>query len=101
MLINDIHAGNVLVDSKLSVHFCDFSEATLFPEGTQMEAAIDEGYLTIHSDIWAFGDLAAWMSLGRWPWLDEIVELCRTTGAFANAHALGDRLEACCVNGDA
>lgn len=101
VLINDIHEGNVVVDSDLSIHFCDFSEATLFPEGTQMAAAIDGRCWTIHSDIKAFGRLVALMNIGECPWLEGIVELCWTKGGFADAHALADRLEACCVNGEA
>jgi serine/threonine protein kinase len=46
VLVADIASRNFLVDSDLSVKFCDFTESTLFPIGTDMDTVDALGYTT-------------------------------------------------------
>ncbi|KAJ6020672.1 hypothetical protein N7540_006176 [Penicillium herquei] len=46
VLVADIASRNVLIDSNLSLKMCDFSEASIFPLGSDMENADDNGYTT-------------------------------------------------------
>lgn len=46
VLITDIASRNFLLDSNLSLKFCDFSEASLLPLGSNMDAVDDNGYTT-------------------------------------------------------
>lgn len=52
----DIASRNFVLDSDLSVKFCDFTESTMFPLDTCMETADDEGY-SIHTDIGQLGSV--------------------------------------------
>ncbi|KAJ5639172.1 uncharacterized protein N7484_007034 [Penicillium longicatenatum] len=50
VLVADIASRNFLVDSDLSIKFCDFTESTLFPMDTDMGSVDDLGY-TVELDI--------------------------------------------------
>ncbi|KAL4946830.1 hypothetical protein BDV06DRAFT_229703 [Aspergillus oleicola] len=125
VLVLDIARRNFLVDSDLSVKFCDFTEATILPLDTCMETANDHNN-TVQTDI---GQLAAVMyevvtgedcSFNsfldklpedggvEWPderllkstqgiWLGDIIKKCWTRGAFRNAHELLRELESASV----
>lgn len=46
VLVADIATRNILLDSDLSLKFCDFSEASLFPLDSDMLSVDDNGYTT-------------------------------------------------------
>lgn len=46
VLVADIASRNLLLDARLSIKICDFSEATLLPLNTDMLSADDKGYTT-------------------------------------------------------
>lgn len=46
VLVADIASRNFLLDARMSLKMCDFSEATLLPLGSDMLAADDNGYTT-------------------------------------------------------
>ncbi|PLB53282.1 hypothetical protein P170DRAFT_445071 [Aspergillus steynii IBT 23096] len=46
VLVADIVSRNSLLDSNLFLKFCDFSEASLLPLGSHMEAVDDTGFTT-------------------------------------------------------
>lgn len=115
VLVADIASRNFLLDSDLSLKICDFSEATLFPLDSNMDAVDDNGFTT-QIDIGLLGtvmyeivtgnkcevDLFKDNSLtdGRahWPareslpstqdiWLGWVIEGC-WDGRFCSAHSL-------------
>ncbi|KAL4893429.1 kinase-like domain-containing protein [Aspergillus ambiguus] len=115
VLVTDIASRNFLLDSDLSIKFCDFSEASLLPLDSKMETADDNGY-TIQIDIGLLGkvmyeivtgdkcevdlykDNAPTDGRAYWPdkkslpstqgiWLGEIIEGC-WVGKFRSAHSL-------------
>lgn len=129
VIVVDIASRNILVDSDLSVKFCDFTEATKFPLGTRMETAEDDGY-SIQTDIGQLGAVIYEVVTGKkcefdlfkdadplnvssasWPrrddlpelqniWLGEIIEKCWTKGAFLDARDLLDALESVSIEDD-
>ncbi|KAJ5370030.1 uncharacterized protein N7496_006122 [Penicillium cataractarum] len=115
VLVADIASRNFLLDSDLSLKLCDFSEASLFPLDSNMDAVDDNGFTT-QIDIGLLGavmyeivtgnkcevDLFKDNSLtdGRayWPerkslpitediWLGGVIEGC-WDGKFRSAHSL-------------
>ncbi|TWU72505.1 hypothetical protein ED733_002299 [Metarhizium rileyi] len=54
VLVADIASRNFLLDARLSLKMCDFSEASLLPLGSDMRAADDNGY-TAQIDIGLLG----------------------------------------------
>lgn len=123
VLIADIASRNFLLDSNLSVKFCDFTEASILPFGTAMETVDDNGY-SIQTDIGQLGAVMYEVVTGgqrcqfdlfkdnlpddgraRWPrrdslpsteglWLGPIIERCWIEGGFQNAHYLSQALNA-------
>ncbi|GAQ45404.1 serine/threonine-protein kinase HT1 [Aspergillus tubingensis] len=120
VLVADVATRNFLLDSDLSIRFCDFSEASLLPIDTVMETADDDGF-SIQTDIGQLGavmyevitrqkcdfDLfqegvpldgrASWPRRDSLPstdglWLGSIIEKCWVEGGFQNAHALSQAL---------
>ncbi|PGH11517.1 serine/threonine protein kinase [Polytolypa hystricis UAMH7299] len=117
----DIAAKNFLLSADLSIKFCDFTESSILPLGTNMERADDHGY-SIYIDIGQLGavlyevitgqrcefdlfkDQPAGPACAAWPrreilpstqniWLGSIIEKCWTKGAFRNARSLLAALE--------
>ncbi|KAL2789166.1 kinase-like domain-containing protein [Aspergillus keveii] len=115
VLHTDIASRNFLLDSDLSLKMCDFSEATLLPLETDMEAVDDNGYTTqidvgflgavmyeavtgIKCKIDLFKDNSPTDGRAYWParaslpitqdvWLGEVIEGC-WTGEIPSAHKL-------------
>ncbi|EEP82290.1 predicted protein [Uncinocarpus reesii 1704] len=54
IIVVDIASHNFLLDSDLSVKFCDFTESTKLPLDACMETADDGGY-TVRTDIGQLG----------------------------------------------
>ncbi|KAL4794215.1 kinase-like domain-containing protein [Aspergillus venezuelensis] len=128
VLVFDIAMRNFLLDSDLSIKFCDFTEATALPLDTDMEAANDHNS-TVQTDI---GELAAvmyevvtgegynfnsFLNTGpsdgglEWPdegslrptegiWLGDTFKKCWTRGKFRNARELLRELESVHVDVD-
>ncbi|GIJ90263.1 hypothetical protein Asppvi_009217 [Aspergillus pseudoviridinutans] len=115
VLVADIASRNFLLDSDLSLKICDFSEASLLPLDSVMEAVDDNGYTT-QIDIGLLGAVMYEVVTGHkceidlfkdnspsdgrahWPereflpstqgiWLGWIIEGC-WNGEFSNAHSL-------------
>jgi serine/threonine protein kinase len=126
VLVADIASRNFLLDSDLSIKFCDFSESTKFTLDTCMETADDDGY-SIQTDIGQLGaviyevvagercefdlfkDVPPEVGRATWPrreslpstqnvWLSPIIENCWTKGAFRNAHDLLKALESISID---
>ena len=116
MLIADIATRNFLLDYDLSIRVCDFSEASVLPLGTAMEAVNDGGF-SIQTDIGKLGAVMYEVVTGEhcgfdlfkhnapddgqatWPrradlpgtegvWLGAVIEKCWTKGAYQNAQCL-------------
>ncbi|KAJ5904743.1 uncharacterized protein N7473_001659 [Penicillium subrubescens] len=115
VLVADIACRNFLLDSDLSLKICDFSEASLFPLDSDMDAADDNGFTT-RVDIGLLGAVMYEVVTGNkcevdlfkdnshtdgrahWPereslpstqdiWLGEIIEGC-WDGRFRSARSL-------------
>lgn len=117
VLVADIATRNFLLDSDLSIKFCDFSLSSLLPLGTDMSLVNDHGFTT-KIDIGLLGTIFFEIVTGRkvqmslfddtkdgsesgcptWPerkllpktrgvWLGGIIEGC-WDGTFQNAHSL-------------
>jgi serine/threonine protein kinase len=115
VLVADIASRNFLLDSDLSLKICDFSEASLFPLDSNMDAVDDNGFTT-QIDIGLLGAVIYEIVTGNkcevdlfrdnsptdgrahWPerkslpstqdiWLGWIVEGC-WDGKFRSAHSL-------------
>ncbi|KAK2765496.1 hypothetical protein FQN54_008350 [Arachnomyces sp. PD_36] len=123
VLVADIASRNFLLDSTLSIKVCDFTEASILPFDTAMEAVDDNGY-SIHTDIGQLGAVMYEVVSGghkchfdlfkdnppddgraRWPrrdtlpsteglWLGPVIERCWTQGGFKNVHDLSQALNA-------
>lgn len=122
VIVADIASRNFLLDSDLSVKFCDFTESSVMPLHTNMETADDNGY-SIQTDMGQLGAVIYEVVTGErcrfdvfkdqppeatratWPrreslpntrnlWLGSIIEKCWTKGAFQNANCLLKALEA-------
>ncbi|KAL2852034.1 kinase-like domain-containing protein [Aspergillus pseudoustus] len=120
VLVADIASRNFLLDSDLSVKLCDFSEASLLPIDSDMEAVDDNGY-TIQVDIGFLGAVMYEVATGErckidlfkdnasgdgrayWPerkflppteglWIGDIIEGCWNK-EFSNARRLVCALE--------
>ncbi|PGH10464.1 serine/threonine protein kinase [Polytolypa hystricis UAMH7299] len=116
VIVADIASRNFLLDSDLSIKFCDFTESTKMPLDTCMETVDDEGY-SIQADIGQLGaviyevvvgercgcdlfkDVPPTVGRAAWPrrenlpstqsiWLGPVIEKCWTKGAFRNARDL-------------
>ncbi|KAL2007737.1 hypothetical protein VTN00DRAFT_7719 [Thermoascus crustaceus] len=112
---------NFILDSDLSIKFCDFTESSIMPLHVNMETADDNGY-PIQTDIGQLGavmyeivtgercefglfkDLSPEVGRATWPrrealpstrniWLGRVIEKCWTEGAFHDAHSLSEALE--------
>ena len=123
IIVADLASRNFLLDSDLTVKFCDFTESVMFPLGgsTCIETVDDEGY-SIQTDIGQLGAVMYEVVVGQrcefdlfkdvppeicratWPrsenlpstqgiWLGPVIERCWTEGAFRNAHDLLNELE--------
>jgi serine/threonine protein kinase len=120
VLVADIASRNFLLDSDLSVKICDFSEASLLPLDSDIEAVDDNGY-TAQIDIGLLGAVMYEVVTGNkceidlfkdnsptdgrahWPerkflpgtrgiWIGWIIEGC-WNGEFSNAHSLLQALD--------
>ncbi|KAL4807590.1 hypothetical protein BDV18DRAFT_151574 [Aspergillus unguis] len=87
VLVADISTQNFLVDSDLPLKLCDFSEASLLPEDTNMELVDDHDY-TAQVDIGPLGavmfEVVAGKKVDLLPitddiWLGHIIERCFTS----------------------
>ncbi|KAI9842946.1 MAG: hypothetical protein M1837_006683 [Sclerophora amabilis] len=116
VIVADIATRNFLLDADLSVKFSDFTESTVLPLDTDMQAADDAGY-SIYTDIGQMGTVIYGVVTGQrcefdlfkdqppgpataaWPqrkdlpstqniWLGSIIEKCWTKGAYQNARDL-------------
>lgn len=56
IVIADIASRNVLLDREVSIRLCDFSDAGIFPLGTDMSKAESYG-LSVKTDVFQFGSL--------------------------------------------
>ncbi|EFW17521.1 conserved hypothetical protein [Coccidioides posadasii str. Silveira] len=110
-----------LLASDLSICFCDFTESSIMPLGTDMETVDDNGY-SVQTVIGLLGaviyeivtgercqfdlfkDLPLEACRATWPprtslpstqniWPGAIIEKCWTKGAFQNADRLSDALD--------
>lgn len=122
VIVADIASRNLLLDSDLSIKFCDFTESTIMPLDVDMEDVDDNGY-SIQTDIGQLGTIFYEVVTGErcefdlfkdnppdvtdavWPrretlpctkhiWLGSIIEKCWTKGAFPNANHLAEALDA-------
>lgn len=120
ILVTDIATRNILLDSNLSLKFCDFSEASLLPLGSNMETIDDNGFTT-QIDIGLLGTVMYEIVTGNkyqidlfrnnsptdgrayWPgrkslpstqdiWLGWVIEGC-WDGRFRSAHSLLQALD--------
>jgi serine/threonine protein kinase len=114
VIVADIASRNFLLDSDLSIKFCDFTESSIMPPDINMETADDNGY-SVQTDIGQLGAVIYEIVTGErcefdlfedpgacqptWPrrtalpstqniWLGPIIEKCWTKGAFQNADCL-------------
>lgn len=118
VIVADIACRNILLDSDLSIKFCDFTESTIMSPDTNMETDDDNGY-SIHTDIGQLGKVfyevitgkdcgfnlhendASRATLPRRDtlpstqdiWLGSIIEKCWTPGAYRNASSLVEDLD--------
>lgn len=128
VIVADIASRNFLLDSDLSIKFCDFTESTKMPLDTHMETANDNGY-SIRTDIGQLGavmyevvtgercefdlfkDVPLEVGCAAWPrretlpstqgiWLGPVIEKCWTEGAFHNAHDLLKELESVSIENE-
>ncbi|OJD12947.1 serine/threonine protein kinase [Emergomyces pasteurianus Ep9510] len=120
VIVADIASRNFLLDTDLSIKFCDFSESSIMPLDSDMDTIDDKGY-SVQTDIGELGAVFYEVVTGercgfdlyenqqgdlavRWPrreslprtqnvWLGPIIEQCWTKGAFRNAHHLAEALD--------
>lgn len=64
VIVADIACRNILLDSDLSIKFCDFTESTIMPPDTNMETDDDNRY-SIHTDIGQLGKVFYKVITGR------------------------------------
>lgn len=64
VIVADIACRNILLDSDLSVKFCDFTESTVMPPDTDMETDDDNGY-SIQTDIGQLGRVFYEVATGK------------------------------------
>lgn len=126
ILVADIASRNFVLDSDLSIKFCDFSEASIFSLGTDMNLVDDHGY-NVQIDIGLLGTVMYEIVTGEklqidlfkeaentsedgraiWPkrkflpttndiWLGWIIEGC-WDGKFQNAHSILQALHSTCL----
>ncbi|EKV12379.1 Serine/threonine-protein kinase HT1, putative [Penicillium digitatum PHI26] len=116
VLVADIASRNFLLDSDMTIKFCDFSEASLLPLDTDIDTVDDNGYTT-RIDLGFLGAVIYEVVTGQkceidlfkdnpptdgratWPrreflpstenvWLGSIIEDCWVDGGFPNARSL-------------
>lgn len=123
VIVADIACRNILLESDLSIKFCDFTESTIMPPDTNMETDDDNGY-SIQTDIGQLGKVIYEVITGKdcefnlhendisratlpqretLPstqdiWLGSIIEKCWTPGAYQNAIHLVEELDAVSVD---
>ncbi|KAJ6183917.1 Serine/threonine-protein kinase HT1 [Penicillium mononematosum] len=110
VLVVDIASRNFLVDSDLSIKFCDFTESLIFPIETDMNTAKVLGY-TVQIDLHLLGAVFYEVVTGekrqrighicrrgktlpstKDVWLGSVIELC-WTGGFHTADSLLQALD--------
>ena len=64
IIVADIASRNLLLDSGLSIKFCDFTESTIMPLDTCMETADDGGY-SAQTDIGQLGAVVYEVVVGK------------------------------------
>ncbi|KAJ5735900.1 uncharacterized protein N7483_001025 [Penicillium malachiteum] len=111
ILVADIASRNILIDSDLSIKFCDFTEASLLPLDTDMETIDGGGYNTLldiallgavfyeivtgekcEIDLFVDSDRAQWPARQNLPltediWLGSVIQDC-WTGIYPTANSL-------------
>ncbi|KAJ6087668.1 Serine/threonine-protein kinase HT1 [Penicillium canescens] len=116
VLVADVASRNFLLDSDMTIKFCDFSEASLLPLDVDMDTLDDNGYTT-RIDLGFLGAVIYEVVTGKkceidlfkdnlptdgratWPrrefppstenvWLGSIIEDCWVDGGFRNARSL-------------
>lgn len=121
VLIADIASRNFLLDSDMTIKFCDFSEASLLPLDADMDTVDDNGYTT-RIDIAFLGAVFYEVITGKkceidlfqnnlpgdgraslperetlpstdYIWLGPIIESCWDNRGFRNAHDLLSALD--------
>lgn len=123
VIVADIACWNILLDSDLSIKFCDFTESTIMPLDTNMETDDDNRY-SIYTDIGQLGKVfyevitrrdcgfnlhenntSRAILLQRDTllstediWLGLIIEKCWTPGAYRNASSLVEDLDTVAVD---
>ncbi|KAE8351962.1 kinase-like domain-containing protein [Aspergillus coremiiformis] len=124
ILVADIASRNFLLDSQLSIKFCDFSEASLLPLDSDMSLVDDNGFTTqidigllaavmyevitgTTCEVDLFKDDARYDGRAYWPerktfpatddiWLGNIIERC-WDGTFRSADSLLQALDSPCL----
>lgn len=127
VVVADIATRNLLLDWDLSIKICDFSEASMFPLGTPMDLADDDGF-SVQTDIGQLGAVMYEVITGEkcsfnlfeddrddgratWPkrsslpstdgiWLGSVIEKCWTEGGFKNTDCLLQELSMVNVNSE-
>lgn len=128
VIVADIASRNLLLDSNLSIRFCDFTEASIMPLDDDIETVEDDGY-SVQTDIGQLGaifyevvtgercrfdvyyDLPMDASEAIWPpreslpstdglWLGSIIERCWTKGGYRNAGCLAEALDSISLGHD-
>ncbi|OJD14941.1 NEK protein kinase [Emergomyces pasteurianus Ep9510] len=121
VIVADIATKNFVLSGDLFIKFCDFTESSILPLGSDMERVDDHGY-SIYTDIGQLGAVIYEVITGQrcefdlfrdqpsgpacavWPrreilpstknvWLGSIIEKCWTKGTFRNARSLLAALE--------
>lgn len=120
VIVADITSRNFLLDSDLSIKFCDFSESSIMPLKSDMDTT-DYNWCSVQTDLEELGTVFYEVVTGQrcrfdlyegqqrelivtWPrrdnlpstenvWLGPIIEKCWTKGAFKNAHHLVEALD--------
>ncbi|KAJ5458494.1 Serine/threonine-protein kinase HT1 [Penicillium sp. IBT 31633x] len=121
VLVADIASRNFLLDSDMTIKYCDFSEASLLPLDADMDTLDDHGYTTridlgllgavmyevvtgkecninLYKDNFSTDNRATWPRRDCLPstenvWLGSIIENCWVDGGFRNALGLLQALE--------
>ncbi|PWY72165.1 serine/threonine protein kinase [Aspergillus sclerotioniger CBS 115572] len=123
VIVADIACRNILLDSDLSIKFCDFTEATIMPPDSDLETVDDNGY-SIQTDIGQLGKVIYEVVTGKkclfdlhennisratlprretLPtthdiWLGHIIEKCWIPGTYRNATDLLKELNTISLN---
>ncbi|KAL4934871.1 hypothetical protein BDV06DRAFT_146411 [Aspergillus oleicola] len=98
VIVADIACRNILLDSDLSIKFCDFTESTIMPLGRVIYEVItgkDCGF-DLHKNGVSRATLPRRETLPSTQgiWLGSIIEKCWIPGAYRNANDLKEELDA-------